>query len=764
MASGRAPRALAATAILAVVLIGLTAAAQQRAEDALDVPHPIVFVSRQIPDRGTIYWEVPNSQPGVGPNSRFRIASPGQLVVREPGGALRILVDGAAPTPASLNLIDVNAPDVSYDGEWIAFAGIEQGTYDRGPVGNPGAWRIYVIRADGTGLRHLTRTEDRSGVPSNLAYDDTDPCWLPDGRLVFSSTRWPSFAHYSGVRTTNLYTINSDGSGLRRITSERNGADRPLIDPITGKIVFARWWRNHRFAHDDMSTIVDPRGGYRRKDGLSADRGSQMTGAPQYAEWLWRNAWQTATINPDGTGLSLWSGSFRNEEANHAYGGAFNQSGELYANYFPMFNMTEAAGFGGIRKFTRGGNPYTPVAGVTRLTLNHVHPSNPTSYGVFVGSYATEPDVLDDGRVVVSLAGDVGQDYGLFLMNPDGSEPRRLYDRVGTSELRARAIRARPLPPIIADTVTQVPGPVPPPAGGPYDSEGTFVFDALNVYFNAEVDTDIVSAIPVGSAASIRFFIDHQRSSPGSFPNLDWPILLKEIPVNLDGSVRDAAAPANVPLFEQIRSNEDRVPFTGGPRPDGAAHVAGMNYGRPGTVVRCVGCHAGHTLIPVPASAEAARWTNLAPGATVEVSSTRDPNTNQGLIDRQVARGEIRRYWTSAPGQYRQQWARLTFPVPIRVRSVRLYNPRRGDEADSTVSVLSATVRLFRDTAATQLVGLRAVGPLSVSGTDVPFHPTVARVVHVDLGEVSGAFDGSRAASLAEIEVVATSDPSEPPR
>ena len=48
------------------------------------------------------------------------------------------------------------------------------------------------------------------------------------------------------------------------------------------------------------------------------------------------------------------------------------------------------------------------------------------------------------------------------------------------------------------------------------------------MYANAPVDWDIVSAPPVGSAASIRFFIDHQRTSPGSFPYLDWPILLGE--------------------------------------------------------------------------------------------------------------------------------------------------------------------------------------------------------------------------------------------
>ena len=42
----------------------------------------LVFVSRQIPPGGSIYWSVPADLPGVGPHSRFRVAAPGQLLVR----------------------------------------------------------------------------------------------------------------------------------------------------------------------------------------------------------------------------------------------------------------------------------------------------------------------------------------------------------------------------------------------------------------------------------------------------------------------------------------------------------------------------------------------------------------------------------------------------------------------------------------------------------------------------------------------------------
>lgn len=730
---------------------------------------PIVFVSRQILPEGSVYWSVPGGMPGVGPFSRFAVAAPGKLLVLEPNGALRTLVDGSQPTGASLNLIDVNAPDVSYDGQRIVFAGMAAGQ-------PPNAWRIYSIDVDGSDLRQVTTTDldygqlnmSQFGDVNFGPYGDFDPVWLPNGRIAFASTRWPSYAQYSGVRTSNLYVVNADGTGMRRITSERNGAERPLVDPITGKIVYARWWRNHRAPVDNMATIPDPAGGYIQHQGLTTNP-ADTSGRPAH---MTRNSWQLATINPDGTGLAMWAGRYRDIDISHAYGGGFEPDGDLIANYFPMYNMTEAAGFGGLRRYERGPGAYEPIIGVTWLTLDYINP-NPPSYGIFHGSYASEPDVLPDGRIVFSWAADVNQDYGLYVINSDGSQRTLLYDSPGTSELRVRAVRPRPLPPVIPDIATQVPGPLPPPANGPYNQDGSFVFDALNVYFNGPVDFEIVNAPPVGSAETLRFFMDQQRTNPGSFPNLDWPILLHETSVAPDGSARNPNSPAGAPLFEQLRTSTGAVPLTFGPsqggsdpsvqvplatggalRIEGASHVAGMNFGQAGEVQRCVGCHAGHTMIPVPASDEAARWTNLATGAEVTVSSTRDANQNTGLIDRRVLTGNIRRYWSSAANQWQNQWVKLTFPVPVTVRTVRLYNPRPEDGSVNIV-VQQATVRLYSDYAATNQVAAATTGPLAVSGTDALFNDVLVRSIRVEIDSVTGTFLGSRAASLAEIEVIA---------
>lgn len=721
------------------------------------LPNSVVFVSRGIPPGGSQYWSVPNDMPGVGPYSRFRVAAPGRLIVLEPDGSTRVLVDGAAPTAASLNLIDVNAPDVSYDGQWIVFAGLVAGAHPLGPNDNPNAWRLYVIHVNGTGLRQLTFSEDRSQIWEFLrAHDDTDPAWLPDGRVVFSSTRWPAFAHFSGVRTTNLFVVNADGSHLHRITSERSGADRAVIDPVTGKIVFSRFWRNQRFAIDSMATVPDPRGGHVLKDGLSADRDQELDGTVPFRDWLWRNAWHLATVNPDGTALAAWSLTYRNDSLNHLYGGSFGPNGEFYGNHYPMMNMTEAAGFGGIRRLTRGPGSYTGIIGVHSLRDDYVNP-NPPSFGIMQSDYAGDVEALADGRLLISWTPNVAQDYGLYVINPDGSGRTLVYDQPGTTELRARVIRPRALPPVLADAVTSVSSPIPPPEGGPYDQDGTFQYQALNVYFNAPVDAEIISAPAVGSAAKIRLFVDHQRHNFIATENLDWPVLVKEQPVTQAGAVF-LDVPANLPIFEQLRSADRRVPLTGGPFPNGAAHTAGLNYGRPGEQVRCVGCHSGHSQIPVPATLEEARWTNLAPGASIAVSSEREAGTARGLTDRQVLKGALTKYWTSAADQVDGQWATLTFPIPVTVRSVRLYGPRPDAASNTSLVVNAATVKLFADAAGTIEIVSRSVAAVAVEGTAAAFSDVPARMIRVDLNSVAGTFLGITTAGLAEIEVIASAN------
>jgi Tol biopolymer transport system component len=88
-------------------------------------------------------------------------------------------------------------PAWSPDGQRIAFAS------DR-----DGDWDVYIMNADGSGLRRMTAN------PST----DAQPVWLPDGQhIAFRSDR-------GGV--WSIYIMGVDGSGLRKVTDAHCDPDR----------------------------------------------------------------------------------------------------------------------------------------------------------------------------------------------------------------------------------------------------------------------------------------------------------------------------------------------------------------------------------------------------------------------------------------------------------------------------------------------------------------------------------------------------------
>src|SRR5439155_25177320 len=175
------------------------------------------------------------------------VATGGRLMVRSAGGSVY-------PLLRTSRLFDVSDPAVSYDGRRVAFAAT---------VAPDSAWRIWTVGRDGTGLAPLTRTDRtldlaRFGTAAGrfVRYDDFDPVWLPDGRIVFASTRYPQVAEEGEVLASNLFVVGADGRRLARITSERNGAEEPSVDPRTGQIVFARWWSNRFLPSDQVPSGI----------------------------------------------------------------------------------------------------------------------------------------------------------------------------------------------------------------------------------------------------------------------------------------------------------------------------------------------------------------------------------------------------------------------------------------------------------------------------------------------------------------------------
>lgn len=190
-----------------------------------------------------------------------------------------------------------------------------------------GVWEIFVMNADGTNLQQLT-------VNPNL--NDTHPSWSPDGRrIAFTSTRqdiatgvfheevvvmnadgsnavaitnhplydgspgWsihnrivfqtnrdhPNARPFDDSFPDEIYTINPDGTDLRRVTNNSRDDIHPDWSPDGGTIVF--------------SSEVSP-GNYDIL--IIAPDGTGMVNLTNHPATDWRPAW-----SPDGTRIAFHS-------------------------------------------------------------------------------------------------------------------------------------------------------------------------------------------------------------------------------------------------------------------------------------------------------------------------------------------------------------------------------------------------------------------------------------------------------------------------
>ncbi|MBP3693793.1 MAG: PD40 domain-containing protein [Thermoguttaceae bacterium] len=124
-------------------------------------------------------------------------------------------------------------PALSYDGKTLLFC------YKGTPNGNS---VIYRINLDGTGLKQLTNL-DAEGNPykgSGGGHHDVRPAWLPDGRIVFTSTRYSGLVPCANNGVAILHVMNADGSDIHTISVNNVTEFDPSVLP-DGRILFGRW-------------------------------------------------------------------------------------------------------------------------------------------------------------------------------------------------------------------------------------------------------------------------------------------------------------------------------------------------------------------------------------------------------------------------------------------------------------------------------------------------------------------------------------------
>ncbi|MHC4201515.1 MAG: HzsA-related protein, partial [Planctomycetota bacterium] len=115
----------------------------------------------------------------------------------------------------------VRDPQVHYDAKKILFS------YRKGGGHN---YNLYEINVDGTGLRRIT-----SG-----AWDDVEPAYLPDGGIVFCSTRCKRYIGCWLAPSAILFRCDADGGNIRMLSSGAFTENTPAV-LSDGRVLYTRW-------------------------------------------------------------------------------------------------------------------------------------------------------------------------------------------------------------------------------------------------------------------------------------------------------------------------------------------------------------------------------------------------------------------------------------------------------------------------------------------------------------------------------------------
>jgi len=270
--------------------------------------------------------------------------------------------------------------DLSFDAKKILFS------WRRGQF-----YQVYSIDVDGTGLVQLTDDESHN----------FNACWLPDGDVLFLSTRRPQAAYCFFTPVGILHRMAADGSGQRRISSNYLNDFTPSV-MHDGRVIYGRWEYVDRPAIPIQS--------------------------------LW-------TINPDGTALA---GCFGNRVLGPA---TFIEPQSVPGRPEVLCTLTGHNGFcaGAIALIDvrRGDNAQDAIRNITP-EINHgvIDRSNNGPRGPYQTPYP-----IDDTYFLVSHNGNV------LVRDYERTEQAVVLETRGMGFRNARPLRPRPTPPVRSSRV-----------------------------------------------------------------------------------------------------------------------------------------------------------------------------------------------------------------------------------------------------------------------------------------------------------------------
>ena len=444
-----------------------------------------------------------------------------------------------------------------------------------------GCFRDVDVSPDGTRLLYSFKASDRGDdfhlyemtladrkvrqLTAGAGIADYEGCYLPDGRILFNSTRCMQIVDCWWTEVSNLYRCEADGSKITRITYDQVHDNYPALTP-DGRVFYTRWEYNGR---------------------------SQMFPQPLFG------------MNPDGT----------NQRA--VYGGnSWFPTTILHARgiegsplFFGIASGHHCLQTGELMRFDpREGRE--EAEGVWQLAPLRKAQARRIDADGQAGCVAMYPYPVDGSQVVLSflpqgwrrskenrpLYRDHRAPFALYWTDVDGNRELLVAQKGKVPCGRPVPVRARKLPNR--------------PSVRPDESAKTGVFAVRDVYVG-----ESVKGVPRGTVKSLRVVsLDYRPAGIGQNANGGpgggglsctppaagqgtWGVkrVLGEVPVAADGSVA-FEAPVRTPVYFQLLDAKGRMVQT----------MRSWTILQPGETASCIGCHESANQAPDFRSSETA--------------------------------------------------------------------------------------------------------------------------------------------------------------
>jgi len=418
--------------------------------------------------------------------------------------------------------------DLHFDGDRMLFSSI--GTHDR--------WQIFEVKADGTGVRQVT-PGDHPDV------DNYDACYLPDGRIIFDSTRcFQGIPCVGGAdQVANLFLMDASGRVVRQLCFDQDHDWCPTV-LNSGRILYTRW---------------------------------EYSDTPHYFSRLLFH------MNPDGTGQMEFYGSNSFWPNSLFYArpipGHPTQVVSIVSGHHGVPRMGELVVLDPARGRFESDGVVQRIPGFGRKVeprimdqlVNHSWPK------------FLHPWPLSSHFFLVACQPAPGALWGVYLVDRFDNLVR-LHEVPGHALLEPISFTKRKRPPVLPDRVR--PG----------------IRDAV-VYLNDVYRGRGLEGVPRGAVKRLRVFEFHYAyNRMGGHVHVGvegpWDVrrILGTVPVYEDGSA-SFVVPANTPVAVQPLDGEGKA----------LQVMRSWFTAMPGEVLSCVGCHERQNTVPPVRASLAAR-------------------------------------------------------------------------------------------------------------------------------------------------------------